>query len=182
MSINKAVIKTSEEAILEILGTLADLPYDTANTVANIYYRYFLSDPDWSIVDIKKLLNGLDDVLMEDSDNPAIITQISIDSLEDTRKSGVRDSIIGAEFICINKLIQVLRVFRDHPVFASDRIGFFSTLGLIPDIFKYRISRALDKTPIRRNIERKLKQSKVDEIPNLVDFMEVCINEEDDEY
>jgi hypothetical protein len=182
MSINKAIIKVSEKALLEILGSISDLPWDIANTVCNIYYTFFRLNSDCSIESLKNLLGGLDELLGDNSDNPSTIIRINIDSLEDTRKTGSPNSLIGAEFICINKMIQALRIFRDHPIFAKNKTPFLQTCDLILDIFKFRISRAFDKTPIRRNIERRLKQSGIDEIPNLVDLMEVCIDDEDDEY
>lgn len=46
-------------------------------------------------------------------------------------------------------------------------------LDLIIDIFKYRIKDSFDKTPVRRKIERKLKKKRADEIPNLVDLLDV---------
>ena len=48
----------------------------------------------------------------------------------------------------------------------------------ILDAFKYSISKATYKTPIRRKIERKLKKKKVDEIPNLVNFLGVMESQE----
>ena len=180
MAIDKIALKKAERAILEILGNLIDLPYHISNTVCNIYYRYFELFPEESIDEIKDHLGLFDDLLFENADNPFIVARMNIDSLEDTKKSGSFDSVIAAEFICITKLISALRNFRDHPLLANDSIYFFMMLDLIPDIFKYKINRAFDKTPIRRKIERKFKEKKVNEIFRLADFMEVRIDEEDD--
>jgi len=183
MSFDKAVLKKSEEAILGILGNILDLSPEMANTVCNIYYKYFKLLPEESVEDIKDQLKFLDDLLLEDADNPFVIVRQNIDTLEDVKKKGSYESIITAEFICLNKLIPCLRIFRDHKIFQNDRTYFFLQRDLILDIFKYKINRALDKTPIRRKFERKISKIKINEIPNLVDFMEVRIDdeEEDDE-
>ena len=66
-----------------------------------------------------------------------------------------------------------MRIFRDHKFFQNDLTYFFGQRELILDIFKYKINKAYDKTPIRRKFERKINKNKINEIPNLVDFMEV---------
>ena len=102
--------------------------------------------------------------------------------MEDVKKKGSYESIITAEFVCLNKLIHCLRIFRDHKFFQNDLTYFFVQWDLILDILKYKINRAFDKTPIRRKIERKINQNKINEIPNLVDFMEVRFVNDDDLY
>ncbi|KKL26632.1 hypothetical protein LCGC14_2393340 [marine sediment metagenome] len=173
------IIKLSQKAILLNLGNIIDLPYDISNTVCNVYYRYFELFPDESIEEIKKRLGLFDDLLTEDADNPFTVGRINIDALEDTRKSGSIDSIVVGELVCLTKLIISLRAIRDHPRLSDDPTYYFGILELIPDIFKYKISRAFDKTPIRRKVERKLKANKVNEISHLVDFMEVRIEDND---
>jgi len=173
------IIKLSQKAILLNLGTIIDLPYDISNTVCNVYYRYFELYPDESIEEVKNRLGLFDNLLTEDADNPFTVGRTNIDALEDTRKSGSIDSIVVGEFVCLTKLIISLRAIRDHPRLSNDPTYYFGILALIPDIFKYKISRAFDKTPIRRKLERKLKANKVNEISNLVDFMEVRIEDND---
>ena len=76
-----------------------------------------------------------------------------------------------AELLCINCLIECLRIFRANPLLPKK--AYPMTLHLILDIFKYRIERSFDKSPIRRKIERQLKKKDVDEIPNLIDLVDV---------
>jgi hypothetical protein len=51
--IKEEVLKLAENAIRKQLGTLDDIPYELANTIANIYYRFFESaleakdNPGW---------------------------------------------------------------------------------------------------------------------------------------
>ena len=185
MAINKKAIKASEEAILKILGNLSDLPYDMANTVCNVYYTYFretFPHQKHNLDNLLGLLHGLNNLLGDDSDNPFAIARVGIDAMEDTKKTGSHDSIIGAELLCISQLIQALRITRDSPVFKNDKTYYFQLLDLIPDIFKYRIKRAFDKTPIRRNVERKIRQNRVNEMPHLIEFMDVYIDDDENEY
>ena len=187
MPIDKKVLKKCEEAILDILGNLIDLPYDVANTICNIYYRYFEIFSNESIEDIKKNISFFDDLLFENKENPFVILRINVDSLEDTRKSNATvDSLVAAEFICLNKVVQSIRIFDDPNIVFGDsdytKNIYYSniTSELLLDIFKYRILKAFDKTPIRRKIERKMKK-KINEISNLIDFLNVRFEEEDDD-
>lgn len=176
-------LKKTEEAILEILGNLYDLPREIANMVCNVYFKYFKLYPNESIDDIKSRLGVFDDMLFENSDNPFTIVRLNIDSLDDTRKNASREAIVAGEFICLSKLIQALRVFKSHPFIISQYgYGYYSMLlDLIDDIFIYKIKGVFDKTPFRRKMERKLKKVKTDLIPNLVDLIDVYFEEEDDD-
>ena len=187
MPIDKKVLNKCEEAILDILGNLIDLPYDVANTVCNIYYRYFEIFSNEAIEDIKNHLSSFDDLLFENKKNPFVISRINVDALEDTRKSNATvNSLVAAEFICLNKLVQSIRIFDDPNIIFGDsdytKNFYYSkiTSELLLDIFKFRIIKAFDKTPIRRNIERKMKKKKINEISNLIDFLNVRFEDDDD--
>ncbi len=194
-SVDKKLLELCENAIIYRLGGLADIPPELANTVANVYLRFFyLFHPEGIINDIPALFDKLD--LQVDIDevwlNPSGMLIETIDSFEYITESDpylkkIRSSIGAdpftksmsinyltrlkglAEFRFINAIIGYLRILNDHP--QQKNTGMM--VDLILDVFKYQIIRSVGKTSIRRKIERKLKKKKVFEIPNLIDLLNI---------
>lgn len=204
MPINKNIIEICRNAILYRLGGLDDISYELSNTVANVYYRFFdmfnhKIMAENGFVDNKALFNDLDlqvDI-QEVHENPGAMLIETIDTLQSMTESHFLRKRIGdtdpftkmlgldpqsheertrifVEFRFINAIIGYLRLLQKHEQFART----IMMIECILDAFKYRISKVTYKTPIRRKIERKLKKKKVDEIPNLVDFLDVMESKE----
>ena len=196
MPVNKNILKICRKAILYRLGGLDDISYELANTVANVYYRFFDAFnhkivADDGLVDNKALFEDLDlqVTIREVYENPGAMLIETIDTLQSMTESQFLSKKIGdtdpfikmlgldpksheertrvfVEFRFINAIIGYLRILQNHEPFAHTMM-----VDCILDAFKYRISKATYKTSIRIKIERKLKEKKVDEIPNLVDFL-----------
>ena len=149
------IIDKCRKAISDDLGTLKDLPYELANTVANIYYRWFNfasyviqnSKPGWIPTNINGE-TGLVDNLMSFSEKLA-------------RYQSEYENIPG--------LIHDLRnIKRDQqPNLYAYAVEF------ILDDLKYKIKNAHKKTGLRRLIERKFMQNRIEEIPNLLDQINI---------
>jgi len=150
----KEVLNIVGDVIRQNLGRLDDIPHELANTVANVYYRFFLlaleaheakDHASWVPLQIKR--------------SPDFIT-------------GLKDFInkypqIIGDFDAINEHIKALR--------QVDRIRKPNTYSFLVeyllDEYKYNIKNAGNKPEILRKIERKFK--KIGEIPNLVDLLDV---------
>lgn len=150
MILNDYVIELCADLMEEQIGDISDLPKELANTLANLYYKhyyyiiYYDSDPDRVIVpdEVKEtndLLGGMDKYIK----NRTLVDK-AVKSLPD-----VIDALRGIE--------------------EEDIKHYNFTLELLLDIFKYNIDNALNKSSIRRKIERKF--CKVNEIPDLIDMM-----------
>jgi len=151
--IDKKVLNICSATINQNLGRLDDLPYELANTVANIYYKFFLF--------LMKL--------SEDAEgNPGWIPRQMKQSSDWV--SGFENfideyAIVKSDIESIKESIVALReIDRD----AEPNLYSY-TVEFLLDCYKYNIPQAYEKSPIRRKIERKFK--KPDEIPNLIELI-----------
>lgn len=151
-----AVMEATENAIRSHLGSLDDLPKELANTVANIYYRYFEF--------------GMD-MMARSEDNPGWLPrQVHQDGLLEGTQRFIHDS---AKFMAdvetipdqINNLRQISRTTQPNL--------YGALVDLLLDCYKYEIPDAHKKIGLRRMIERKLRKDKVSEIPNLIDLLDI---------
>ena len=151
------VLRVCEEAIQKDLGSLDDIPHELANTVANVYYKYFdqtldmmkraINNPGWIPKEVKRetnMLKGLTSFL----------------------KNSAR---FKSDFEAAPKFIEGLRKINKH----EQPDLYQHTVEFILDYLKYNIKDAHKKTGLRRMIERKFRKGKVQEIPNLVDLLDV---------
>jgi hypothetical protein len=156
MGIDKSVIVKCEEAIKNRLGTLRDLPYELANVVANIYYRYFelYGDglPDYktftSLKDIPEKVHPADFMLQK----------------------ATSYRTVGPQLNAINETIDKL---RESDLKGMNPEMYNHAVEVIVDFIKYGIENADQKSLMRRNLERKFKKKRVNEIPNLIDFLDI---------
>lgn len=149
------VLEMCEKAIFKDLGSLDDLPYELANTVANVYYRY---------------INHAVDVMKRKANNPGWIPK------EMKRETGMMEGLtsfledstrVKSDLESVPKFIESLREIDKHK--QANLYQF--TVEFILDCLKYDIKDAHKKTRLRRMIERRFKKSKVREIPNLGEFL-----------
>lgn len=158
----KEILKLCEKSIKDRLGNLNDIPYELANTVANIHYKFIELSTD-----MKKKRT-------ENSDNwipTGVIEELekNHDIFKATEKFEEKFLTITCHYEDINAMIDNLRrIDRDR----QQRV-YELAVEFYLDWFKYEI-KYLDKKPrLIRGIERKMKRRKVDEMPNLVDLLDI---------
>jgi hypothetical protein len=152
----KEILEITERAIQGDLGSLDDIPYELANTIANVYYKYFLQQAD----------------MMKRATNPGWIPE---EMKRETNMKAAMDSFIEkweklqTDFDAASEFIKSLRGIdkREKPNLYQYSVNF------ILDCLKYDIKNAQGKTGLRRTIERKLKKNTIQEIPSLIDLLDL---------
>ena len=141
------VLEMCEMAIRKDLGNLDDLPNELANTVTNVYYKYFDQAPD---------------VMKRASNNPGWIPKEmkrETDMLEGLTSFMEKTARYKSDFEAVPKFIEGLREIDKH---EQPNLYQF-TIDFILDCLKYDIKDAHKKTGLRRMIERKVRKGKVQE-------------------
>ncbi len=153
----KEVLEMCERAIRDDMGALDDLPYELANTVANVYYRYY---------------NHTFDVMSRATNNPGWIPkemQREVDMAAGLT-SFIDDSAkIMSDYEAAQKSVELIREIDKH----REPDLYQSIVDFTLDCLKYDIKDAHKKIGLRRMIERKLIKARVQEIPNLVDLLDI---------
>ena len=161
--LKKDILELCKKGIRERLGSLDDLPHELANTVANIYYKFYDISADWEQQRVNPTLpSGVKEQLGKDPNK----------NIVKASKKYIEESIIiKHHFNGINQWIDTLRKLkRTHPNNYQD---YEFLVEVILDQMKYRINNLENKNIIRRRIERKLKKRKVNEIPDLIDLLNI---------
>jgi len=152
---NPLILCICKNSIREDLGTLDDLPYELANTIANLYYRAFYKAA--YAFEYRRL------------------SPKSAGSLRLCRLGGkqcVRDDMsrpFRSEFQAIADFVSEIRSI--DKVDAPDLYWF--AVKFMLDCLKYDIQDVGKKTELRRVIERQLKKPRIREVPGLVDMLNV---------
>ena len=154
----KEVLEMCEKAIRNDLGSLDDLPYELANTVANVYYQYFNRASETEMRLAPNSTGWIPKEMKREPDMRVGLTSF----IEDSTR-------IMADFEAAPKYVEVLRGIdkRRQPNNYQAMVDF------ILDCLKYDIKDAEKKMGLRRMIERKLRKANVHEIPNLVDLLDI---------
>lgn len=141
MSREKALL-TTRHTLLTDFGCMDDLPRELANTIANIYFRY------WSLPD--------------EPDK-------GFTSIKDSMAEAERIARIQTEFEFVKKVVPEIRKLQQqaHPSLVAVASEMFVS------ILKYRIDDAVEKSPLRLKFERFLRRDKVDEIPGLLEALQL---------
>ena len=153
--LSKYILSICKKAIKEQLGGLSDLPHELANTVANIYYKFFELGEDMKSADGSE--NWIPSKFRKE------LLAEDYDSITAYEKFIQYYSYVIHHYELINNLIPNLRLI--------DPELYDYTVELTLDITKYKIDKAHKKSAFRRRIERKRRIRDVDEIPNLIDLM-----------
>lgn len=153
----KEILEMCETAIRKDLGSLDDIPHELANTVANVYYRYFNLAVDM----MKQAANNPGWIPKQMKREPDMLASFT-SFVEDTAR-------FKSDFEAVPKFIQGLREIdkRSQPNLYQFTVDF------ILDCMKYDIKDAHKKTGLRRMIERKFSKAKEREIPNLINLLDV---------
>lgn len=157
--IDGEVLRRAAEALHGDLGDLTDLPFELANTLANVYYRFFALSEHAARF-------GPGGVFLRDGS-----TNLLAPYLEDSRSAidaFANYTELHAEAVSsfehARGLIQSAREVRTK---EPELFSYLTTLTL--DILKYNTKDPGSKTPIRRAIERTFKTPR--EISDLLDRM-----------
>ena len=153
--LNKEILEVCKNAIKKDLGSLDDLSRELANSVANVYYRYF---------------DHAFNLMKQSANNPGWIPK-EMKRETDMRiglKSFLEDSAkLKIDFESAPKFIKALR-----EVGKNSKPGTYQYIvDFIIDCIKYNIKDAQKKTGLRRMIERRFSKTKPQEIPNLIDIL-----------
>ena len=148
--IEKDIIEKCREIIKNELGTLDDIPYELANTIANIYYRFFMLTE--KIVSSK----SLNDFLSEREDILVSLQEISNE--------------INFLLTSVQLIPQYIKNLRNIDKERQPNL-YRLFVNIYLDDLKYNIKNPFNKTGIRRKIERFFKRNKVKEIPNLIEII-----------
>jgi hypothetical protein len=138
------------------LGSLNDLPHELANTVANIFYKYHSSLLEYSQTvnkpnSIQQFSNKAQDI------GTGLISWLTY------------EQNINLDYDLVPDLINGIRMCdKKHQPDVYKRMVDFSLF-----ILKYHIKDALNKSYLRLRIERYFVRNKVQEIPNLIDLMQL---------
>lgn len=147
MSIDDSTLRKAANALYSDLGTLDDITPELRNTIANVYYKFFV---------VKRKLN--DPNLLFGSDK--------LDTVS-TYKKHYKDTMnIFNDHRYAKEFIKSMRETRKQD---EDIYRYLETFTL--DNLKYRIPDAEEKTGIRRAFERIFRKPK--EIPGLYKKMVV---------
>jgi hypothetical protein len=153
----KEVLDMCENAIRKDLGSLDDIPRELANTVANVYYRFF----NLAVDERKQAANNPNWIPRQVKREPDMSDGLTA-FFEDTVRS-------KCDFESVAGFIKGLRGIdkRSKPNLYQFTVDF------ILDCLKYDIKDAHKKTGLRRMIERKFSKAKKRDIPNLIDLLDV---------
>lgn len=146
-----------ENAIRKDLGSLDDIPYELANTIANVYYRYF---------------NHAFDIMNRAANNPNWIpkqVKREPDLIKGFQSFAEDTARFTSDYEVASKAIQGLREI--DKIRQPNNYQFM--VDFILDCLKYDIKDAHKKIGLRRMIERKFSKASEREIPNLIDLLDV---------
>lgn len=161
--IKKHILELCEKGIRERLGSLDDLPYELANTVANIYYKFYDISIDWEQQRVNPTLPaGVREQFEKDP---------NADIFKASKKYIEESFLIKHYFKGINGWIDNLRKLKKMQ--PNNYQDYQFIVEVVLDQMKYRINNLENKSLIRRRIERKIKKRKVDEISNLIDLLNI---------
>ena len=124
MELNSELLQQAAEALFGTLGALDDLGNELSNTVANVYYRFYV------IGDMSQL---------------GVKLQATEDMSSQYRSYMGLGSRALAEFSAIDGVIASLRKAKGENYIIGNYL-----VQLTLDIFKYRIPNAENKSAIRR--------------------------------
>lgn len=152
-SICNKSLRNAYEELIEDFGELSDLPDELVNTLANIYYRFYI----------------LQEHLGAGGNTPFLTPYIDSSSsvMRGMNDFNAFSTQTLSAFKYAKELIDAARNTREQ---NNKFFHFLVTLTL--DILKYDINNASTKSPLRRFFERRLK--KVREIENLLHIMKLA--------
>lgn len=132
---------------IDHLGGIDDLPYELQNTVANLYYDFYLLNDRFANTE-----NGIPKVFKKEGDALESLRDLTMDSLFLTHHVPKIPEYINS----------IRKIRREEPEIYDYWIELFL------DMLKYKIKNTFKKNGIRRSIERKVNKKKISEFPDLI--------------
>jgi hypothetical protein len=152
------VLELCEKLIHAQLGTMDDLPYELANTIANVYYRY---------------CDVLLDSMQRAENNPVGWVPKEVKTCNDPISGLINFQKKVAQYTADVKIApDVIKTLREIDKIKTPHL-YDDMVDFILDNYKYNIKNVQKKIGLRRIIERKIKSSSVNEIPHLVDLLKI---------
>jgi hypothetical protein len=144
--ISEPALTRARELINREIGDMTELPEETRNTIANVYYEFAAMEIEL--------------------DRPnAWPSQLSLagDLKKGIEQFGKNAAFLNASMETMADIVKGIRQFARE----GNRKGYDLTIKIFQDMFKYRIPDIHKKTSIKVSIERPFYDSKVIEISNL---------------
>ncbi len=167
---NSKILAMCRTAVNKKLGSLDDLPHELANTVVNIFYRYFEVCVGWA----GTKLGGPPGGSYHGGDRAGLGEKAFIFGGSET--IGSLYSRAKRDHEAIEKMryhlrqsehiVKMVRALRGIDREREPR-AYEAKTKYILDMMKYKIKDANKKSDIIRDIERDLNRKEVDEIPDL---------------
>ena len=154
--LNKVAFEMAKKAIKEYFGSLDDLPRELGNTLANVYYNFYIH-----VLNKGVNIDGSPEQIIETIRNDLNMKDLF-------RPSAEYSSQIFSDVMKVPEFVRAIREDLDRHKRPE---SYQYWIDFILDCLKYKISNASYKSGIRRKIERRLNMSKVQEIPNLIDLI-----------
>lgn len=151
---NPLILNICQKSIRADLGTLDDLPYELANTIANVYYRAFYNTAP--IFQYRRYFQ-------KSADNPG--------PRRVGEKQYDRNAMPRPFFLEFQAIADFVGEIRSIDKTAYPDLYWFAVKFML-DCFKYDIRNVGKKTELRRAIERQLKKPGIQEMPGLVEMID----------
>ncbi|MCI4624790.1 MAG: hypothetical protein L3V56_02400 [Candidatus Magnetoovum sp. WYHC-5] len=153
-NINNDALQLSAAFIKAELGDINDLPYELANTVVNVYYRFF---------------NMVSAYLNKENALKILSIKLLKEELLQQDKNVIPYEELANALVAVQTLpdfiVELRKVNKD-----KNPIEYRKTLEFLLDMFKYNIKDTKNKLLLRRIFERPFK-SEIKEIPALIDLI-----------
>ena len=152
---NKEVLDTVRHAITNDIGSTQDIPYELANTIANVYFRYFSLQHEMQLAAQNNRTFPESYVEKYGESALKIMKALSLDAIK-----------FRTAYETVPKLVLGLRQIDRQ----QEPSKYNYVVNYCLDFLKYDINDCLNKSAIIRGVERILKKGKVKEIENLIDL------------
>ena len=166
---NSKILAMCRTTVNKKLGSLDDLPYELANTVVNIFYRYFETCVRWAGTKVEASLgDGLSQGNSGDLDEALFFERPETFASLYSRTKQEHEAIEKMRFHLRQSedIVRMVKGLRDIDR-ERNPLAYEAKAMYILDMMKYKIKDANKKSDIIREIERDLKRKEVDEIPDL---------------
>jgi hypothetical protein len=161
-NVSEFILGVCKSEIAEKFGSLDDIPYELANSLVNVYYKFTAVCINHNIQIIKDDKQILYYALGKH-------LQKGMDIFKAYEKFFIDIKLLEMRFKLIGDIIRQLRSL----VKQNNLDLYIEFADIMLDFYKYGIEEPWHKSRFRRKIERLAKRKKVDEISDLIDLMKV---------
>jgi hypothetical protein len=164
MQVDKKIMEMCRIAVRQRFGDLEDLPKEIANTVANVFYRFFELSMKWAARKSQEPFSADEPQEGRASEKNTIKDITSYyEKVRQDRQLIDELTRYQRSFDQITRMVHELRDINRQENLDAYKDKCYQIL----DSMKYKIEDIENKNPIMRAIERALKIKEVDETPGL---------------